>query len=605
MLFRIIRTIIPYLIGVFCGIYFFALPVLGYNLSYFPGDLGDGRLNLYFLEHAHKFFTFQISSFWDAPFMYPEKNVIAYSDNLLGSAPIYSFFRLSGFDTYGAYQLWVLSLMVLNYTSAFILLKKLFKNSFLAVLGAMIFAFSLALQSQMTHVQMFPRYAIPLTILFLVYFKDTLSPKYLFLTLLFLVYQVYCGIYLGFMLLIPVTFLFVLIFISKRKSITDLWQITKWRYQVLSSFFLNALFLVPLMIPYMERSRSASIPHFKSIIQALPTVESYFFSHRGSLIWDFLSETAKDYPSWWNHQIFPGGVATLAMLFCIVYFLIKVLKKDNSGLTMQQSNWKYLFLTYATTKIIYLRFGFITLYFLVYFLPGFSAIRALSRIINIELLFYAIATSFLFSFVIRKENWKSALLFLGALALIIADNYTKPEYIYKTSVAEAKARTAPLIKTMKQIPAGAVVSYEPENAIERPFKYHLDAMLAAQKYDLKVINAYTGNSPYAFSHFWHNINSINRNVWLAEHDLEEDSIYVITSKTELKVIPVNKIDFGVSPLNSKSTITKRDIEEKIKQIRNDSAWMKHIKDKAKEQNLTIDSMVRLDAEWILKTGKLQ
>ena len=79
--------------GLVLGLCFFTFKIIGFDFSYFPGDLGDGRLNLYFLEHAHKFFTGKISSFWEAPFMYPEPNVTAYSDNLLGSAPIYSFFE--------------------------------------------------------------------------------------------------------------------------------------------------------------------------------------------------------------------------------------------------------------------------------------------------------------------------------------------------------------------------------------------------------------------------------------------------------------------------------------------------------------------------------
>ena len=66
----------PFLLGLLLGLYFITLNVVGHKLQYFPGDLGDARLNIYLLEHAHKFFTGQLKSFWNAPFMFPEPNVI-------------------------------------------------------------------------------------------------------------------------------------------------------------------------------------------------------------------------------------------------------------------------------------------------------------------------------------------------------------------------------------------------------------------------------------------------------------------------------------------------------------------------------------------------
>ena len=43
----------PFLLGLIIVFLFFALPIVGFDMSYFPGDLGDGRFNNYILEHAH------------------------------------------------------------------------------------------------------------------------------------------------------------------------------------------------------------------------------------------------------------------------------------------------------------------------------------------------------------------------------------------------------------------------------------------------------------------------------------------------------------------------------------------------------------------------
>jgi len=93
----------PYLLGLILGLYFIVLNVTGINFEYFPGDLGDGRFNIYILEHAHQYFSGNLDSFWNAPFMYPEKEIITFSDNLLGTAPIYSIFRVFGADIFTAF----------------------------------------------------------------------------------------------------------------------------------------------------------------------------------------------------------------------------------------------------------------------------------------------------------------------------------------------------------------------------------------------------------------------------------------------------------------------------------------------------------------------
>src|ERR1041385_3554406 len=76
-----------------------AMPYVGSRFEYLPGDLYDARLNLYFLEHGYKWISGQTGhSFLDAPFFYPVRRVLAYSDNLAGSLPFYVPWRWLGFD---------------------------------------------------------------------------------------------------------------------------------------------------------------------------------------------------------------------------------------------------------------------------------------------------------------------------------------------------------------------------------------------------------------------------------------------------------------------------------------------------------------------------
>lgn len=64
-------------------------PTLGWQLPFYYGDTGDARFNMYLLEHSYQFVCRPSSHFWNAPFFYPTSEVITYSDNHLGIAPIY------------------------------------------------------------------------------------------------------------------------------------------------------------------------------------------------------------------------------------------------------------------------------------------------------------------------------------------------------------------------------------------------------------------------------------------------------------------------------------------------------------------------------------
>ncbi len=595
---RLIKNIwglIPFLIGLFFGLYFITLRITDISLTYFPGDLGDGRLNLYFLEHAYKFFTGQVKSFWDAPFMYPESNVITYSDNLLGSAPIYSIFRIFGFDIFTSYQCWFIVLAILNYSTSYLFLNKLFKNNYAAVLGAMIFAFSMALQSQITHAQTFPRFAIPLAFLMAINFKEELNPKFFFFTLLFVVYQIYCGIYLGFMLAIPIAVFLIILFLINFNTVKIFINNKKWVFQMLGSLIISFLLVLPLILPYLQRKITPSIGNYNELIQAIPTVKSHFFSQHGSLIWNFLSKTGSEYQAWWDHQSFAGGIATI----CLMVFtgmLLQKLYKSKISLVIK-SIPICLLITGIITKLLYIRFGNISAYVFVYFLPGYSSMRSITRIINIELIFFAIATAFIFSRILKKENRWIFLLFLLFTGLIIIDNYFKEGKSYRTEKRIALERINPIIDLIEKLPENAIISYEPQIIDSLSIYYHIDAMLASQYCNLKTINGYTATCPIDFSRFWDNINENSRNHWLSNKNIAFDTLFVIKSALEYE--PIQWSDIPISEGQNENSNSKK-LNNLINYIRTDEKWMKQIRKKAEKKDIPVDSMLKLDAIWVLE-----
>ena len=191
------------------GMYLVPMRIMGFDFSRIPGDLGDSRFNNYILEHGHRYLAGDEEQFWTAPFMFPQENNVALSDNLLGTLPVYSFFRTVGCDRETSFQWWFLMMFVLNFWDSWYTFYKLTGNMIGAALGAFVFAFSLPVIAQINHVQLMPRFAIPLCFLFLIGYFRTLSPKFFAGFLLMMGLQFYCGMYMGFLLLLSVMLFFI------------------------------------------------------------------------------------------------------------------------------------------------------------------------------------------------------------------------------------------------------------------------------------------------------------------------------------------------------------------------------------------------------------
>ena len=129
------------------------------------------------------------------------------------------------------------------------------------------------------------------------------------------VYQFYCGIYLGFLLIIPVTLILFSIFISQYQSFLKNIKRIHWTLKMLISPLISVLAILPLMLPYFKRSELLNeVKTYDGIVASIPTIRSYLYVHNdGNSIWNFLSRTGEDYPAFYDHQIFSsqyyGGIS--------------------------------------------------------------------------------------------------------------------------------------------------------------------------------------------------------------------------------------------------------------------------------------------------------
>src|ERR1700690_3931525 len=167
-----------------------------------PGNLGDSRFNAIVLEHGFRFIRGDAwhGALWSPNWeFYPQKNVLAYSDNLLATLPIYALARAVGLHEMAAVNSWVLVITVANFFAMQLFLRNLELSRLGAALGAFVFAFAMPRGQQLGHLQLFPHFFTPLCFL-CVTRLHTLRPWTVWGAVCCVVLQLYAAIYLGWFL---------------------------------------------------------------------------------------------------------------------------------------------------------------------------------------------------------------------------------------------------------------------------------------------------------------------------------------------------------------------------------------------------------------------
>jgi len=494
----IFHWLIPFLL-LAAGIYLVPVKIFKSDFSKVPGDYGDARFNNYILEHGYRYITGKTDRYWDAPFLFPYKNTIALSDNLLGTVPVYSVFRIAGYDRETAYQLWLLTMFMLNYLCCFFVLNKWFGHPILGSVGAYIFAFSIFILGNIYNVQTFPRFIVPFVFYWTWKYLSERNIKYFLFISLGVVFQFYCGIYLGFFLLYSLLCMVIAYLIIYRDKIF-LQQFTEKKALLrhVSVLLLAAGLMAPLMIPYVEISARLGMRQFEDALSSIPTMRSYFFTDKGAALWrGLLSEHGKKVlKDWWCHFLFVGAIPWLGIIS--IPFVLFSKKVDS----MKKRFLSFLFLSFSLSFIFCLRINNFSLYRLVFYLPGFSSMRSINRVLNTEIMFFILISLTVFSELSKMKTGIKCIIMTFPF-LIIIDNLIDSEEVMRYNKGESQAKIEEVKKNISSNcnNESEAVAYMPGNSSESQVSVSLDVMLAAQELGVKCVNAYTGSYPGEFNDF--------------------------------------------------------------------------------------------------------
>jgi hypothetical protein len=503
------------------GLHFFAYGMIGYDYAYLPGDLGDTRLNNYFLEHGYKSLFLNQVVLWDAPFMYPQKNVLALSDNLLGTMPIYAFWRWIGADRETALQLWYIGLFVLNFLGCFWMSVKLDNKIYISALVAYVYAFALPVIAQANHIQLMPRFIFPIIFYHLVKFLSTFQLKYFLFLLLCITYQIYCGIYLGF-LSIYCIIVFILVMVIQQKLYLAFFNFIKaHHYKVILIIIINFGLLYPLMVHYVAAKNLVGMRSYDFIVDGMPRFSSYLYAYTSNYVWSFLTHTGSYLSLNWEHFLFPGG----SVLFCLGLILSARFLNKTSYYNSLYLNIAYtIIIVVFTTTVIYKDFSVFE--FTRNVLPGFSAMKGITRIIFPLLLLFSLCLVPFFNFI---EKNKSHLLLISIFSIfILSEQLVQEGAFLRIKKSIIYNRQNALLNKIDNLALSknSVLAYMPLQ-FDNAEAIQADAMMVAQLLNIKTVNGYSSSAPPGFSPFWSKPDSVNLQLWFNSKNANNENIIEI------------------------------------------------------------------------------
>ncbi|MBX7102484.1 MAG: hypothetical protein K1X57_00280 [Gemmataceae bacterium] len=447
-------------------------------------DPGDTLLNHYILEHGWRCVSDPgyCGTFWSPPCFYPEKNTLAYSENMLGVGPYYWAARLF-LDADAAYAVWMIFVAGLTYVSAVWTFRKFDVPPLLAAAGAVAWAYGLPRINQLGHQQLLGAMYAPPALWYASEFcrRPALGSFVAVTGLVGL--QILSSIYIGWFLAFAIGVMIAISLCSAGATnrLVEFVRADAWRLAAVATLAGAAAYV--LLHPYLEANQGFRRSFRHEVRLMLPRFDS-MLSPPPSSIWTTVLPPT-DGPLNHEHHIFPGAGL---YLLCVVVAVVGLYRCS----AIPPAPF-LLLMTAAGLMLLSLRFGKISAWSVVFqTVPGAKAIRAVTRIVTIAHLAAWLGVLCTISCWLRaRPRLPTA---VGAILLVgsVADQYQPrlPGFDQRPFRAEVSRLT-------EELRNGPPAYVEPDAG--SPFWVsHIAAMWAGLKANVPVVNGYSGRTPPGF-----------------------------------------------------------------------------------------------------------
>lgn len=463
-----VRRALPPLLLFLLGMLAACWPMLASGFALMETDPGDTRLVNYVLEHDCAWLAGR-APLWSPPFFWPEPNVAAYTELLLGVLPLYAPWRVLGAEPDTAFQLWLLCVLGFNFAAAWALFRRALAFEPLpAALGAYLLAFGSARLASLNHPHLLPVFFAVLALHALVRIFQGGARGWVPVFFAALVAQLWSGLTVGwfFCFWLLVVLLWALVLKDTRAQVLHVLR-TRPVPLVVSACAAAALVL-PLVLAYRGSGGTRS---FAEAASMLPQLQSWLYQGPHSVLYAPLAKLSifTRLPAEGEHRI-GAGLATTVVMFAM-------LRREPWLKALGLSA-----LTVVALATLY-RGGVSPWQAVMALVPGAEGIRAVGRIGLFMLVPASIALA-VFARRARKLGWLVAALCIAEQLQRVPDTYSKAQ------------QRADVARVASLVPAGCRAFFYAPAALESwDEKTQLDAMWAGVWVGVPTVNGYSGHVP--------------------------------------------------------------------------------------------------------------
>ena len=491
------------------GLWFFFGQLVLTKFDAVPGDLGDSRFNAIVLEHGYRYLG---GDGWHRPLwspkwsFFPHKDVLAYSDNLFGTLPLYVLARCVGLGELAAFDTWVVILTVANFASMVLLLRELGLSRLSAALGGFVFAFAMPRGQQLNHLQLFPQFFTPLCFFCLVKMRG-LRPWTAYGAVGCAVLQLYAAIYVGWFLALAlgigatVTALIAVFSRDFRNSLSV--RLRRLWLHAIAAALVGMVVLLPLGFHYMRALREVGPRNYDEISGMLPRVTSYLLpADYTALYHPWMLKLKQGLPVAHEQVMFAGFLVMLSASIMLVSLTLKPRR-------IAANAWNCVWIAIWLGTVFATLFVNGSLWNVLHrVIPGGGAIRAVSRVVLLQLLPLGAATAWVANWIEKRAGVVVAALFA---VLVVVENSGAANYHF--SAREQKARIDRTISELAAEPCAAFVL----TGTEPSYITQIDAMWASLETQTPTLNGYSGNSPRKWQFDEPDVTPKQLRSWLIRH----------------------------------------------------------------------------------------
>lgn len=495
-----------------------------------PGDAGDTRFVQLLLEYSLRWLTGHEGGrpYWDLPVFYPVKNTLAYSETLLGVAPLYWIWRVVGIGPDSSYAIWLILILALNFAASLLFFRRGLGMGILAsTAGAWLIAFGSPRIAQLNHPQLAPIFWGMIALHALARQWRAPGPRpwiWPWVYGLAMALQFYSGFYsaLFFALGSAILLLVALVLPKARRAfLAGLRAPAVWG-SWLGAGVVSLLTLEPMAAHYLEAAHTVGVREYWVVEAWLPRIASWLFLGEPSWIYGWLSplKAFQDLPMA-HEQMIGIGLVTSALVILGFWRGWRVrASARTAGVTL------------AVLLVTSTYFPHVGSLWRIWYsvIPGVSALRSVSRIG----IFLLIPAAYGLALWVESKPARWALA-IGLGLVFLEQGRSVPSFDMPRARETITAiREEIESKNCSMFFADVVQAYEP------PWKYQIDAMWAAVQTGIPTLNGYSGNFPANWGLYDITVRSVPqldelRNAskqWSLEHGLDPAQVCQVTVRAK-------------------------------------------------------------------------